>query len=1645
MAIVPFPHNTSGDMTGVVASSEGNDRVSVTTALPGHYTLQLLHLADGEAGLLAADTAPNLAALVDAFDGSVPNTLILAGGDNFIPGPFLNGGTDISVRDELNATTGSTITGNQPIAAVDIAIHNLIGVEASTIGNHEFDLGTRVYRDAINPASGWVGAQFPYLSANLDFSGDADISGRFTNTVGTGLEEASSFKGRIVPSAVVTKGDQKIGLVGATTQILEQISSTGGVEVKGFSSDGSETNDMALLASQLQPVIDDLTAQGVNKIVLMAHLQQLQYEQQLAPLLRGVDIILAGGSNTRLGDDNDVPATFNGHSANFAGPYPIVSNGVDGGTTLIVNTDNEYTYLGRLVVDFNEAGEIVLDSLDTGINGAYPATDAAVAAAWNVAEADLGTIAFATGTKGAKVAQLTGAVQDVIEAKDSQIWGYTNVYLEGERAFVRNQESNLGNLTADANLAYARSVDPSVVVSFRNGGSIRAQIGSADVVSGEKLPPEANPGAGKPTGGVSTLDIENSLRFNNSLTLVTVTAAEFRQVMEHGLVGAGTSQGRFPQISGFSFSYDLSRPEGSRVVSMAIENGAGLSTDVIVQNGALVGDPTRTLRMVTMNFLVGAPGAAIGGDGYPFPSFSGLNRVDLQQATSSGSATFSPDGTEQDALAEYLLATTSQAAPYSQADTPPALDQRLQNLAQRVDTVVDSGEDAIAGRPGAEVFSSGIASGDPYNDSVILWTRVSPPDGYSGTLVPVEWEISTTADFASGTVVDSGLFSTTAARDWTVKVEAEGLQPGSKYYYRFLLGETSSQIGETRTLSDDSEQVRLALFSCANFPAAKAFDVYSRAAEINRTNPYDAFIILGDYIYEYAKGGYPAAEDAANERGYIPENELITLSDYRLRYQQYHTDQGLRDLRAGAPIIASWDDHEVANDSYRDGAQNHQSDTEGTWTDRRDAALQAYYEWLPIREPELRQGTDAGIATTPLTKGYRSFDFSDVLSLHMLETRLTARDLQLNYADAPPENILAAAYGDANRHMIGAEQMAWLTQEMATSSATWQVLGQQVLMQNMTAPAELITGAAAIAELANTNPFAAQAQLVALLAKYATPLQKLADGLPLTPAEEALLNTPQKIPYNLDAWDGYGVERETILQTAKALGKKLISTAGDTHNAWVGRLDTFTLDPNTPGTVVGVELATPGVTSPGLEKYLPGADSFLRSAFPGIDGLDGLFEAYIPDLAYADLNRRGFLDLTLTSEGITADFIFLDGRDPLTSQPQWISERVLVNSELEITVVPEPLTVSLSALSADKSEGNIGSTSFTFTINRSGDPSVPLMVNWAVTGSGDNPADALDFAGLALPSGMAMLLPGELSQTININVVGDLSLEADEAFTLSISSPMAPMEMGSAFTVGSSTATGTIRNDDPSATPSYSFSNSADAIDEGGLLTFGVSTTNVPAGTPVFWSFSGTGITASDFTDGLLDASSVLGSDGRTAFTKTIAADADNDPNEILELRFFSDSAHTLQVGATQNVLLRQPSVGLITDGSDILTGTAINETLKGVPIGSTLHGQGSLDRLTGGGGDDLFVLGNAIGRFYDDGTPGLGSADLALVTDFNAGDRIQLHGVASDYRLISGRYAGVAGVRIDALSPNPEAIGFVQGSTLASLNLANSSQFLFV
>lgn len=737
MVVVEAADSPTGKPLLIVASETSNTLTTFEISQPTDFKLQLLHIADAEAGLLASQTAPNLAALVDAFDGTYPNTLILAGGDNFIPGPFAAAGTDSLVSATHNK-------GNNPFAA-DIEIHNRIGVEASTVGNHEFDFGTNAFSDAIGDTN------FPYLTCNLDFSGDTGISSRYQETVGVvGLEEASNVKNKIVPSCVVTKGTEKIGLVGVTTQIVEGISSTGNVEVKGFVGDGLETNNMALLASQVQPVINDLISQGVDKIVLMAHLQQITFEQQLAPLLTGVDIVLAAGSNTRLGDSTDVAASFTGHAADFAGNYPIYTSGADGLPTVIVNTDNEFTYLGRLVADFDADGILIVPNLTANIteNGAYAATAANVATAWGVPEIDLPTTAFASNTKGALVKQITDAVQGVITVKDGAIRGYSDVYLEGERNFVRNQQTNLGDISADSMIFVGKSALPSAahVVALKNGGGIRAAIGSVAVGSGEKLPPLANPAASKPAGAISLLDIENSMRFNNGLMLCDTTPAGLKAILEHGVASLG-GQGRFPQIGGIRFSYVPTATAGSRIQSIVLTDENDNITARVVSGGMVRSDAPATITVVTLNFL------ANGGDTYPFKANADNFRFLLNDGTLSANIdealnfTSSPTVVpanilgEQLALSNYLLNRyATPATAYDIAETVPALDTRIQSTAVRTDNVL-AGPATFTAWLALNGYTSGGINTDSDNDSVAdsveYFFNQNPNNGTNNGNLPV--------------------------------------------------------------------------------------------------------------------------------------------------------------------------------------------------------------------------------------------------------------------------------------------------------------------------------------------------------------------------------------------------------------------------------------------------------------------------------------------------------------------------------------------------------------------------------------------------------------------------------------------------------------------------------------------------------------------------------------------------------------------------------------------------------------------------------------------------------------------------------------------------------------------------------------------
>lgn len=631
----------TGGGAGFIAS---DPNVALSTQPPA-FTLQILHASDLEASIAAVQDAPRFSAVVNALRPQFPNTVVLSSGDNYIPSPFYNASTDRSLQGRYNLTPGKA----------DIEIINAIGFEAAAFGNHEFDQGTRQIRDLIRPDTGrgYAGARFPYLSANLSFSGTGELASADFAADG---QEASSIRGKIAKTAVITVGGQRIGLVGATTTRLAAISSPGPeVRVEGRVDDTDQVS-----AALIQGFVDQLTAQGINKIILLAHLQQLQNEVALASQLRNVDIIIAGGSHQVIAKPTDRLRTDLPDTR--TGDYPILRSSASGQPVAVVNTGSNYRYVGRLVVSFDANG--VIARIDP-VSGAYATDDQGVAAV--------------RGTPNPDVVRIANEIGNIIRTKDGRTFGSTTQFLNGLRAEVRTEETNLGNLTADANLAYARTVDPSTVISLKNGGGIRAPIGATTGGGGgepvRRIPPVANPEAGKQSGQISQLDIETALAFNNGLSLLTVTAEELKQIVEHGVAQTqpGATPGRFPQIGGFAFSFDPSRPPGSRVLSLRVDTPTG--RDVVVRNGQVQGDPRRTFRLVTLDFL------ANGGDDYPFPRLSNPNRVNL--APSSG-ITFDTPGSEQDALARYLR----QIGVFTQADTPPAQDTRIQNLSARPDTVL---------------------------------------------------------------------------------------------------------------------------------------------------------------------------------------------------------------------------------------------------------------------------------------------------------------------------------------------------------------------------------------------------------------------------------------------------------------------------------------------------------------------------------------------------------------------------------------------------------------------------------------------------------------------------------------------------------------------------------------------------------------------------------------------------------------------------------------------------------------------------------------------------------------------------------------------------------------------------------------------
>lgn len=492
-------------------------------------------------------------------------------------------------------------------------------------------------------------------------------------------------------------------------------------------------------------------------------------------------------------------------------------------------------------------------------------------------------------------------------------------------------------------------------------------------------------------------------------------------------------------------------------------------------------------------------------------------------------------------------------------------------------------------------FLHGVASGDPLADRVILWTRVTPKSGTGP--IPVTYEVTDPA--APAAPILTGTATASESRDFCVKVDVTGLKPGTAYLYKFKVateaGEIVSREGRTKTTSaTGSAPVRMGVVSCSNWQ----FGFFNAYEALSREEDLDVIIHLGDYFYEYGVDGYGGEVATSIGREHDPVTEVVTLADYRMRHAQYKTDPNLQAAHAKAPWICTWDDHESTNNSYRTGAQNHNPEEgEGDWTDRKQAAIQAYFEWQPLREPA------AGNITSAV---WRSFTFGDVATIHALESRLTGRSPDVSWFDAlagvTDQEVMQQRVAetlrtirDPSRTMLGAEQEAWLAGELKSSvekGKSWQVLANQVVMASTTLPN---------------------------FQKTLTPEQLAAqdNGFVKTLLGFSTLG----LPFNLDAWDGFPAARERLYAGAAAANAKLVTLAGDTHTAWVNTLQ------DAQGEQRGVEFGCTSITSPGSGAYIK-----------DIPDLGEQVMAANEDVVWHDPFSRGYTIVTLTPEAARAEY-----------------------------------------------------------------------------------------------------------------------------------------------------------------------------------------------------------------------------------------------------------------------------------------------------------------------------------------------------------------------------------------------------------------------
>ncbi len=496
-------------------------------------------------------------------------------------------------------------------------------------------------------------------------------------------------------------------------------------------------------------------------------------------------------------------------------------------------------------------------------------------------------------------------------------------------------------------------------------------------------------------------------------------------------------------------------------------------------------------------------------------------------------------------------------------------------------------------------FYHGVASGDPLEDRVIIWTRVTPEE-MNGEPVEVDWVVAT--DPGLENIVKAGTFTTNAERDYTVKVDVTGLEAGSTYYYGFSAFERNSLVGRTKTTpsGEQSQHLRFAVVSCNNYEHGY-FNGFKRIAE---RNDLDAVIHLGDYIYEQAARRYGSPDIWEDERVLEPEQEIVSVEEYRTRYSLYRLDTMLVRAHQQHPFITIWDDHESANDAWTGGAQAHNADTEGTWEERLATAKQVYFEWMPIRDTETQSV-------------FRKISYGNLADLILLDTRIEGREQQILDVTDP-------ALTSPDRTILGAEQKAWLKDQLSNSSAQWKIIAQQVLF------AELNVGWAALQDTATTF--------------------------------EEFEST------FLDIWDGYPAERTEIVNFIKDNNlEDVVILTGDFHTTFafevadppanvslinagpLGAIPFYTnnpgYDPQTGEGAVAVEFATPSISSANFDENLDLESSIFFESIINQEIVDPGSGLSIgnpnPHMKYTNLIDHGYYVLDVTPAKTQADYYFM--------------------------------------------------------------------------------------------------------------------------------------------------------------------------------------------------------------------------------------------------------------------------------------------------------------------------------------------------------------------------------------------------------------------